>query len=93
MVIYAKRTQGVPAVLDVSPTILELIFEKSPEHREWALGYHRRLQAQAKILAEKVLAGELQCEHIRQNGKQCLNRNQPGYFYCGLHKPKEDEQA
>lgn len=72
--------------LHISPPILETLISMNPRYREAALRQHRRFQDQIREVTRKLDAGELQCEHILQSGKQCPNRNEPGIMYCGLHK-------
>lgn len=57
-----------------------------PEFRKIALKYHKAFQQQIDDLHAKCVAGELQCDYIRPNGKKCPNRNTPGTYYCGLHQ-------
>lgn len=87
--IYARNFPG-GHFLDVSPAILEWIFERNPQHREAALNVHRSFQEQINELSKKLLAGELQCEHTLLSGKQCPNYNMPGSHFCGLHQDQED---
>lgn len=89
--VYARHIPGAEN-LRVSPAILEFIFESNPEARATALQYHRDLQDKLRELSAKVLAGELQCEHILLSGKQCPNYNEPGAHFCGLHKVPTPER-
>lgn len=87
IVVYLAHIPGL-AALPLTPDayILERQFELSSHLREAALVHHRRFQDQIFELTEKMNTGELQCEHIRPNGKRCPNYNEPGHMYCGLHK-------
>lgn len=91
LVVYA---QGIPQLqnLQLNPVILEMQLRNSV-FREAALKHHRGFCREVDILLEKVDKGELQCEHIRLNGKRCPNHNEPGNFYCGLHKGEENEES
>lgn len=73
-----------------NPVILEKLLEK-PLYREAALRRHRRFVDEMNLLMEKMERGQLQCEHIRANGKKCPNFNEPGIFYCGLHRDEAEE--
>lgn len=84
MTLHARNVPGAEH-LQVSPAILEFIFERDPHHRALALRKHREFQESVKELSAKILSGELQCEHILLSGKQCPNYNQPGHSFCGLH--------
>jgi hypothetical protein len=88
--VYARNFPG-GHWLNVSPSILEWMFERNPNHRITALKFHREFQEKINELSAKILEGEMQCEHIRPNNKRCPNHNQPGSHYCGLHQSEEDE--
>lgn len=75
----------------LSPPIIESLLSLRPDYREAALLKHRRFQEQINELSKALLAGQLQCDHILQSGKQCPNRNQPGHHQCGLHKSEEED--
>lgn len=69
------------------PGMLEFFLERNPQFRQNALRIHRQFQDQIHEHTEKMeKGGELQCEHIRPNGRRCPNRNEAGSLYCGLHK-------
>jgi hypothetical protein len=73
--------------LKPEPAILEMFLERNPTFRANGLRLHREFQEQIHEHTEKMeKGGELQCEHIRPNGKKCPNRNEAGSLYCGLHK-------
>lgn len=73
--------------LNPEPWVLEMLLTRDPNFRENALRHHRKFQDQIHEHTEKMMrGGELQCEHIRPNGKKCPNRNEAGSLYCGLHK-------
>jgi hypothetical protein len=83
--VYGKTMMGEH--FEVDPYLLESMMERRPELREVGLRHHRRFQEQIHEHTEKMMkGGELQCEHIRPNGKKCPNRNEAGSLYCGLHK-------
>lgn len=85
LAVYAKK---FPAFEHISPNpaMLEFLLENRPEFREAGLRHHRQFVEGIDELVKKMTLGELQCEHIRPNGKQCPNHNEPGSYYCGLHK-------
>lgn len=74
------------AGLRLSPPILESLLSQNPKYRAAALAKHRLFQEQIYQISRAMEAGQLQCEHILNSGKQCPNRNEPGIMYCGLHK-------
>lgn len=82
----------VPGAEGIHPSaeILEMMLNENPLYREAALRKHRRFQQQIDEVHKKMERGQLQCDHIRPNGKMCPNWNQPGSFYCGLHKDQYD---
>lgn len=87
LAVSAPKLMGLEHLeLRPDPGFLELLLERNPEMRENALRYHRQFQDQIAEVTEKIVKGELQCEHIRPNGKKCPNFNQPGTMYCGLHQ-------
>lgn len=79
------------AGLRLSPPILESLLSQRPEYRKTALAKHRIFQEQIREITRAMEAGQLQCEHILNSGKQCPNRNEPGIMYCGLHKEEHDD--
>lgn len=85
LVIYAAQ---IPAFqhLSLVPAHLEMWLERHPEFREAGLRHHRAFVEDLNEFSRKMEAGELQCDHIRPNGKRCPNYNEPGSMYCGLHK-------
>lgn len=74
---------------ELNPEVLEYLLERRPDFREAGLRHHRAFSEQIEELSRKTEAGELQCMHIRPNGKQCPNHNEPGRLYCGLHGDEE----
>ncbi len=90
LVVEARHTPELQH-LHLSAPILEALMSQQPEFREAALLKHRRFQDQIKEMTRLMKAGKLQCEHVRPNGKRCPNRNEPGSFYCGLHKEKDGD--
>lgn len=74
----------------LSAPLLENLMILYPRLREEVLRHHRQFRDQINDLTEKMEAGELGCEYIRPNNKKCPNRNEPGSFYCGLHKENEE---
>jgi hypothetical protein len=85
LVFYAQTTSGIEH-LQLNPVILENIMSHDEDYRQAALRSHRQFQKEIDDLLEKRNQGQLRCEHIRPNGKHCPNFNEPGSFYCGLHK-------
>lgn len=90
LAIYAEHIPAWQALrlsdTPVSPAILEKLLESRPEFREAGLRHHRKFQEDIIKHAVAMSNGELQCEHIRENGRRCPNHNEPGSVYCGLHK-------
>lgn len=74
------------------PTLLERRIAKDPDFRQRGIEQHRQFQEEMNRHHEAMLRGELQCDHIRPNGKQCVNHNEPGSYYCGLHKTEVKEE-
>lgn len=89
LTVYAERIVGEHN-FSLNPIMLEGMLE-NPLYREAALRHHRRFVDETAILTKKMERGQLQCEHIRSNGKKCPNWNEPGSFYCGLHKDEGEE--
>src|SRR5918993_5488365 len=83
LVVYAGTIPQFEG-LHLSPVVLEMQL-RNPIFRESALRHHRKFQEDMRQLSSKMEKGELQCDHIRGNGKRCPNHNEPGSFYCGLH--------
>lgn len=83
--VYAKSDSRAKG-LHLDASILEMMLERNPVFREAGLEIHRGFQEKANAVSEKMMRGALQCEHIRPNGKRCVNFNESGSFYCGLHK-------
>jgi hypothetical protein len=92
LIVYMPRLVGMDTPFTVPRSIIERML-KNPEWREVALGHHRKFQKDLKKLMQKVERGQLRCDHILQSGKQCPNFNEPGSFYCGLHKDEEDHDG
>lgn len=88
LAIYAKQFPGLDS-LNVGADVLESMLDRNPAYREAAIRHHQRFQNQIDEMLNKMKKGELRCEHIRPNGKKCPNFNEPGSFYCGLHKDEE----
>ena len=88
LVVYIPSTAG----LDLSPdvNVVRHLLETNDILRQHALRHHRKFQDQIKELDQKMKAGQLPCQFIRPNGKQCPNYNQPGSYYCGLHIDSEE---
>lgn len=85
LVIFAHTVPGAED-LELNASVLESILSHNEKYRQTALRNHRQFQRQAIETAEKMARGELPCAHIRPNGKNCPNFNEPGSLYCGLHK-------
>ena len=90
LMVYAH---GIPemAGLNLNEGILKRLMDLNPIFRKGALRHHRRFQEQIHEVHRKINAGDLLCEHILLTGKQCPNRNEPGFMYCGLHKELHGE--
>lgn len=88
LIVYADQ---IPTARDLhlSAPMLELLMSNNPQFRAGALRHHREFQRKAIELGKKLTLGQLQCLHIRPNGKHCPNFNEPGRMYCGLHKDEE----
>lgn len=87
LVVYGQSIFGDTLMLNAP--MLEMIMDSNPEFRATGLRHHRAFQENIDRLHQTMLDGKLQCQHIRPNGKNCPNYNEPGSYYCGLHK--EDE--
>lgn len=87
--IYA---QNIPAMqgVQLNVGIIEMLLDRDPQFRAGGLRHHRGFQRQIIETAKKMEQGQLQCAHIRSNGKNCPNFNEPGSYYCGLHKGDEE---
>lgn len=85
--------RGQTMGLNVSPEMLELQMDHNPELRRIGLEHHRKFVEEINEYSRKIQAGELRCEYIRPNGKQCPNHNTPGEIFCGLHKDRTPEEA
>lgn len=85
LMVYARQIPEA-ADLDLSAPVLESLMSQNPKFRAGALRHHREFQQRINELGAKMEAGELQCEYIRPNGKQCPNHNQEGSPFCGLHQ-------
>lgn len=90
LMVYATQIPET-AGLELNAGTLEMLMDTNPTFRKGALRHHRRFQERINELHQKMLAGELQCEHILKSGKQCPNRNEPGIPWCGLHKGEHGE--
>jgi hypothetical protein len=88
LVVYASTVPEM-AHLNLSAPILEHILDTQPEYRVGALKRHRQFQQEIHEVARRVEEGTLGCAHIRPNGKNCPNANEPGTYYCGLHQDSE----
>lgn len=90
LVVYAKRFMGVGGKhLSLDASTLERMMDHDNTYREDALKTHRNFQKKLDEYMDKLEKGQMQCEHIRPNGKRCPNFNEPGKVYCGLHKDDE----
>lgn len=89
LVIYSK-TIAEAEDLKLNAFVLETIMDHDEKYRQAALRTYRQFQDHIDEMLGKMERGELRCEHIRPNGKKCPNFNEPGSFYCGLHKDEED---
>lgn len=89
LVIYAPRIVGEHS-FDLNPTMLEELLDRHPMYRISALKHHRKFIEAQKELWDKMERGKLRCAHIRDNGKKCPNWNEPGSFFCGLHKEEHE---
>lgn len=88
LVVYAQNIPGWDQ-LELNVYMIERMLDNTPEYREGALRHHNRFQQEILEHAEKMYAGQLPCEHIRPNGKNCPNFNAPGTLYCGLHQDED----
>lgn len=84
LVVYAASIPQLQG-FELNPVILEMQLE-NPIFREAGLKHYRAFQKDMNKHFVQMKKGELQCEYIRPNGKKCPNHNEPGSFYCGLHK-------
>lgn len=94
LVIYARHIPELGAIfgeMALNQDILERQMDLHPEFRETALQHHRGFQEQIEKGTRLMMAGKLQCEGRTKKGKRCPNRNEPGSFYCGLHKDQEEQ--
>ncbi len=87
LVVYAKRIPGFKN-LDLSPVSIRFWLHDS-ENRKIALKHHQNFQQIVDEMHEACMAGDLQCDHIRRNGKKCPNHNKPGSYFCGLHQDED----
>ena len=92
LMVDAKRDPRT-AGLDLQPWVLEHLIETNPRFKAAALKKHASFQETINRVHEKMLAGKLQCAHIRPNGKNCVNWNEAGSYYCGLHKDEEEDES
>jgi hypothetical protein len=90
LVLYAGLVPGAED-LELSAPVLATIMDHNETYRQAALKRHREFQHQVNEYGEKMKDGMLQCAHIRPNGKNCPNFNEPGSYYCGLHKDSEEK--
>lgn len=84
--IGGERASG----LNLNADILKKMLDETPLHRAAALRHHRAFSEEVHEQFKKMARGALQCDFVRQNGKRCPNFNEPGSFYCGLHKPEDE---
>lgn len=89
LIAYSKQIPET-AGLQLHEPVLRDLMNRNPVFRAGALRHHRRFQEQIKEWERIIKAGEAQCEHTLQSGKQCPNRNEPGIPYCGLHKEEHE---
>lgn len=87
LVVYAPQILPGAESLALSPVVIQSLMSQNPTFKKAGLRHHRAFQEMIFDHTEKMeRGGELQCEHIRPNGKKCPNRNEAGSLFCGLHK-------
>lgn len=92
LVVYAEMIPELKQFqLQLNPTMLEMLMDRTPQFREAALRHHRDFQQGVVEMEKKVAAGALPCQYRRPNGKMCPNYNEPGLYFCGLHKDQDKE--
>lgn len=89
LVVYAQTKLGTQN-LQLDAPVLQAMMDDNEEYRQSALKTHRRFQQQIDEMFELMQQGRLGCAHIRPNGKHCPNFNEPGSYYCGLHKEADE---
>jgi hypothetical protein len=92
MVVISTRLIGEHN-LQLDAGMIERLITSDFRYKSTALKHHRRFHDEAKEMHAKMLKGKLRCAHIRDNGKRCVNFNQPGSYFCGLHKDLYEEDA
>lgn len=92
MVVISARLIGEHD-LQLDAGMLEHLIESDFRHKSTAMRYHRQFYEEGKELHKKMLRGQLRCAHIRDNGKKCVNFNEAGSYFCGLHKELYEEEA
>lgn len=88
MVVYSAQIVGEHS-FDLNPTVIEKLLA-NPTYKAAALKHHRKFYDEAKILHGKMERGKLRCMFVRENGKRCVNWNEPGSFYCGIETHKAE---
>lgn len=84
LIVIAPRIVGAEN-LHLDRDMLMRLLEK-PAYRAAALSKHRKFVEEQHALIEKMERGMLRCAHIRDNGKKCPNFQEPGSWFCGLHR-------
>lgn len=85
LTVYSARLVGENN-FELNPDMIKRLLESNPMYRASALRHHREFVEAQKALHEKMMRGKLRCAHIRKNGKKCVNWNEAGSYFCGLHK-------
>lgn len=92
LIVYAPQIVGMQEFA-LNPDILKELMDRDPRYRAGALRHHKKFVKEMADKLVKMEKGQLQCEHIRTNGRRCPNWNEPGQFFCGLHLPEEEEDG
>lgn len=92
LTVYSARLVGEHN-FDLNPDILKRMLDSNPMYRASALKHHRMFVKEMKALHDKMERGKLRCAHIRPNDKQCVNFNQPGSFFCELHRKEYEDEG
>lgn len=87
LIVIAPRIVGAENLLLDKDMLTRLL--ENPMYRTAALRKHKAFVEEAARQFTKMARGQLQCEYIRTNDRRCPNFNEPGSFFCGLHKPDE----
>lgn len=93
MVVIAPRLIGQDHNLQLDAGMLKRLIESDPRYYQTARRHHRTFHDEQKRLYGMMLEGKLRCSHIRDNDKRCVNFQQPGSWFCGLHKGEYEEEV